>query len=252
MREKALFLMEQLGGTDAARSPMVRDTKSEVQGLIAGLPQLEALLGSNAAHPFAVYLSLCNMVGAMAASGASALPPVLGRYDHSNCRPAFTEIRDYIARSLDRVRDSVASIPFQYENDKFSLVIQPAWLERRLIVAVRPSVSMTEADLVSWLRNSLIASRSKVETLWEMRVMGAGRRAIDDMPDLEIARSRGAVLFEIDNDAQFILPDEPLDIWNADGRGGRRRPLEIVLYVQAGEGRGGRSDPRTLAVVEGR
>ncbi len=238
-REKALFLMEQLSNADGQATPSMRDTQAEVRGLIAGLPPLEALLGSGAAHPFSVYLALCGMVGNLAASGAAALPPVLSRYDHNNMRPAFAEIRSYIMRSLDRVREQVTSIPFQFDNDKFSLVMQQPWLARRLVVAVRPSVSMTEADVIAWMRQSLVASRNKVETLWEMRVMGAARRPIDTAAELDIARSRGAVLFEIENDAEFILPGEPLDIWNANSRGGQRRPLEILLYVGLGEAKPG-------------
>ncbi len=232
-REKALFLLDQIGSADGAQTANVREARAEIQGLVTNLPQLEALLATGSAHPLSVYLVLCGMVGSMAASGTGTLPPVLGRYDHNNCRPAFAEIRDYMMRSLERVRESVSSIAFQLDNDRFSLTMQAAWLDRALVVAVRPSVSMTEQDLITWMRGSLIASRSKIETLWEMRVMGAGRRPIDGRPDLDVARSRGAVLFEIDTDGDLVLPDEPLDIWNADGRGGRRRPLEIVLYYRA-------------------
>jgi len=96
---------------------------------------------------------------------------------------------------------------------------------------VRPSVSMTEADVIAWMRDSLIASRSRVETLWEMRVMGASRRPIEEAAESGLLRSRGTLLFEIDNDSRFIVPGEPLEIWNADLRGARRRPLDIVLYV---------------------
>lgn len=235
VREKALFLMEQLGSQDGAATLSMRDTQAEVRGLVAGLPPLEALLSSGTAHPFAVYMALCGMVGNMAASGVTTLPPVLSRYDHDNVRPIFAEIRTYITRSLDRVREQVVTISFQFENDKFSLVMQPAWLERPLVVAVRASVSMTEADVVSWIRTSLVASRSKVETLWEMRVMGAARRILDNPSALGIARGRGVVLIEIESDGAFIRPGEPLDIWNTNGRAGQRRPLEILLYLGVGD-----------------
>jgi type VI secretion system protein ImpJ len=234
-REKASFLIERAGNlstTQSSHQPLVRETVSEISGLVAGLPQLEALLASNTAHPFTIYLALCAMVGHMAA-GASALPPVLSRYDHDDCVVAFSEIRDYAFRMLDRVKDSFVAVPFAFENGKFSLVLQSGWLERKLVIGVRAPASMTDSDVASWIRNSLIASRSKVETLWEMRVMGAARRPIEGDPELDIMRTRQSILFELDNDDQFIVADEPLEIWNADSRATRLRPSEIVLYVKS-------------------
>lgn len=235
IREKAAFVLERIGGASDGRSAAARDMAGEIQGLVAGLPPLEALLGSGVAHPFAVYVALTAVVGHMAAA-ASALPPTFSRYDHNNPYASFSELRDYLTRTLQMARNTTAAIPFVQEADKFHVTIQPGWLEKKLIVGVRPSVSMTEADVVAWMRDSLIASRSRVETLWEMRVMGAGRRAIEETQDTGLLRSRGTLLFEIDNDARFIVANEPLEIWNADLRGARRRPFDIVLYVTNGAG----------------
>jgi len=230
IREKAAYLLERIGGASDGRSTAARDIAGEIQGLVAGLPPLEALLGSGVAHPFSVYVALTTVVGHMAAA-ASALPPTFSRYDHDNAHAAFSELRDYLTRTLQMARNTITAIPFVQESDKFHTTIQPAWLDKKLVVGVRPSVSMTEADVIAWMRDSLIASRSRVETLWEMRVMGASRRPIEEAAESGLLRSRGTLLFEIDNDSRFIVPGEPLEIWNADLRGARRRPLDIVLYV---------------------
>lgn len=230
IREKAAFVLDRIGGASDGRSAAARDMAGEIQGLVAGLPPLEALLGSGVAHPFTVYVALTAVVGHMAAA-ASSLPPTFGRYDHNNPHASFSEVRDYLTRTLQMARNTVTAIPFTQEADKFHITIQPGWLDRKLVVGVRPSVSMTEADVVAWMRDSLIASRSRVETLWEMRVMGASRRPIEETQDSGLLRSRGTLLFEIENDARFIVANEPLEIWNADLRGARRRPFDIVLYV---------------------
>lgn len=235
-REKALFLIERAGNLDRSgpgQQPMAREMQGEIHGLVAGLPPLETLLSTGRAHPFTVYLALTTMVGHMAASGAGALPPVLSRYDHDNCLICFGEIRDYMLRMLDRVKESFVAIPFQLDNGKFSLAIEPAWLERKLIIGVRAPVSMTEADVAAWIRNSLIASSSRVETLWEMRVMGAARRPVGADAELDIVRTRGTMLFEVENDPQYITAGQKLEIWNADGRAARIRPSEIILYVKS-------------------
>lgn len=230
IREKAAFLLERIGGASDGRSAAARDMALEIQGLVAGLPPLEALLGSGVAHPFSVYVALTAVVGHMAAA-ASSLPPTFSRYDHNNPHACFSELRDYLTRTLQTARNTITAIPFVQESDKFHVAIQAPWLEKKLVIGVRPSVSMTEADVVAWMRDSLIASRSRVETLWEMRVMGAARRPIDEASETGLLRSRGTLLFEIDSDSRFIVPNEPLEIWNADLRGARRRPLDIVLYV---------------------
>lgn len=233
-REKALFLMERAGAVSptGGNQSMVHDTRSEIQGLVAALPPLEALLGSNVAHPFQVYLALTQLVGHMAAFAAGTAPPVLTRYDHNNCLIAFGEIRDYSMRQLDQVRETFVGLPFAYDNGKFVLQMEKRWLDRRLVIGVRSQVGTAESEVTAWVRNALIASRSKVEKLWEMRVMGAPRRPLETDDELDLIPTRGTVLFAIDNDAQFISPGELLEIWNADGNT-RARPTEIILYVKS-------------------
>ena len=234
-RAKALYLSERAGSGSgsAANQPMIQDTMAEIQGLVVGLPVLEALIASGSSHPFQLYLALCNYIGHLAAFASGTVPPVLSRYDHNNPMIAFGEIRDYSLRMLDRVKESFIGLPFSFENGKFVLALEEAWLTRRLVIGVRGPVGMSEADLVTWIQNSLIASRSHIEALWEMRVMGAGRRVIEGDKDMDLVPTRGAVLFAVDNDAQYIKPGEVLEIWNADARANRLRPAEIVLYVKA-------------------
>lgn len=234
-RAKAQFLIERSGVRSGGGQALLQEAAAEIQGLVIGLPQLEALIGCNVAHPFQLYLGLCQFVGGLAAFAAGAAPPSFSRYDHDNCLPAFAELRDYALRLVDRVKDNFHGIPFEEDKGRFQLTLEEAWLAPgRLIVAARGPTGMSDADLVTWMQNCIIASSGEIEALWEMRVMGAGRRPADAGKDLDVTPARGAVLFAIDVDPQYVKAGQPLVLWCTDARPNRPRPTEVVLYVKAG------------------
>lgn len=231
-REKALFLAGRVAAAEAGGQPIAVETRAEIQGLAAGLPALEAMVGIGRAHPFALYLELARFAGLLSAFAAASVPPLFSRYDHDDPLPVFTEIRDVITRTLDRVRESARPVPFLAEGQKFTLALEPTWLgSGRLLVGVRGPVGMSEAEIAAWIEASLIATRDKSQNLWDLRVSGAVRRPLDRTADLDFVPPRGTVLFAIDVDSDSITPGEVLEIWNADTRPGRLRPTDIVLYV---------------------
>jgi type VI secretion system protein ImpJ len=237
IREKALYLMDRAGAISAAGShPMVQESVAEVRSLVTGLPPVEALLATGTAHPFTLYLGLCGMVGHMAAFASGGAPPVLSTYDHDDAMIAFSEANDYMGRMLDRVKETYVGLPFGFENGKFSLDLPETATEgERLVIGVRGPATMSVSDIAEWMDRSLLASSRRIDTLWEMRVVGARRRPIEPEDGLDITPTRGTVLFVVENDPQFIVPADALEIWNPDNRGARHRPSEIVLYVQAAD-----------------
>lgn len=237
IREKALHLAERSGAISSGSShPLVQESIAEIRSLVTGLPPLEALLATGVSHPFSVYLALCNMVGHMAAFASGAAPPVLSRYDHDDCMIAFSEVRYYMDRMLDRVKESFIGIPFHFDNGKFVLDVTDRLKGERLVVGVRAPASMSDSDVAEWLERCLIASHQRIDMLWEMRVVGAARRLVMPEDRVPITPSRGTVLFIIDNDPQYIVPGDVLELWNPDNRGTRHRPAEVVLYLQAESG----------------
>jgi type VI secretion system protein ImpJ len=234
IREKALFLAERASSPAAVgNGRATQDTLAEVNALVAGLPHFESLLAAGVCHPFHVYLALSQIVGHMAGFGAGPVPPPLSRYDHDDGLVAFAEIRDLLMRMLDRIKEAATPMSFTVEAGKFRLRIDLGWLKRKLVVGVRGAAGLNEADVAAWMSRSLIASETNMEKLWEMRVKGAGRQQIDPSTELDVSPGRGVTLFLIDNDPNFIVGDEMLEIWNSDQGGGRARIAEIVLYVQA-------------------
>ncbi|CAO3359767.1 type VI secretion system baseplate subunit TssK [Azospirillum palustre] len=234
VREKALFLAERSGvGTGNAATELADAARTEIRSLVTGLPPLEAQLAVGVSHPFDVYLSLCTLAGHLSAFANGAVPAKLSRYDHDDPMSAYGEVRDFILRMIDRVKEGVARIPFTFEAGMFGLVMEEAWLKGRLVIGVRGPAAATVGEVAAWMENCIVASHSKLETLSGLRVKGADRIALDDSGESGVAAPRGVVPFEVVVDPRYIVPGERLEIWNPDSIGSRFRPAEITLFVTA-------------------
>lgn len=233
-REKALFLAERAGApSSSSNQAMLQETQNAIRSLVTALPPLEALVATGAAHPFQLYLALTGLVGQMAAFAPGLVPPVLTPYDHDNPGGCFQEAADFAIRMIDRIKESYTAIRFDFENERFGVMLQQEWLQKRLIIGVRGPSGMSEKEVSTWIEESLIASRGSIESLWERRVLGAPRQRIEQASELDLVPARGVVLFAVTVDMAYISPDDVLEIWNSDTRGASYRPSEIVLYVRA-------------------
>lgn len=234
VREKALFLAERSGvGTAGSISDRSDAARAEIRSLVTGLPPLEAQLAAGVCHPFDVFLSLCTLAGHLSDFASGAVPAKFSRYDHDDPMLAFGEVRDFVLRMIDRVKEGVARLPFTLEDGMHGLVMEEGWLKGRLIVGVRGPAAASVAEVVAWMENCIVASRSKLETLSGLRVKGADRMVLDDSGEAGVAVPRGIVPFEVMVDPRYIVPGERLEIWNPDMLGSRFRPAEILLFVNA-------------------
>lgn len=230
LREKAMLLSERAtGGNNAEQEAAAAG--DEVRSLVAGLPPLEAQLAAEVCHPFDVYLGMCGLVGQVSAFARGGVPPKLSRYDHYDPLPAFIEIRDYVIKMVERVREAAVPTHFTFEDGMFGLEMTEDWLKQRLVIGVRGPAAMSTSEMVAWIENAVIASRSKLDRLAALRVKGANRSVIDADSEVGIAPPRGTTLFSIERDPEIIVAGERLEIWNPDNLGSRYRPADIVLFV---------------------
>jgi type VI secretion system protein ImpJ len=226
-RERALSLARQGAGEAGGAA------RFGLQGLAAGLPALEAMLGSGAVHPFPLYVELCRFAGTLAALAAGQVPPVPPRYDHDDLLPLFTEVVAAADQVLDRMGRSLIAHRFTDEGDRFSLALEPAWTEQRLVLALVGPPGTAESALAHCMEGALIATRDRSAALWDLRVRGAPRAPLEAPEELDLALPRGAVLFAVEPDSAFITRGETLEVWPNQGRhGGGLRPTEILLYAR--------------------
>ncbi|MBW1767133.1 MAG: type VI secretion system baseplate subunit TssK [Deltaproteobacteria bacterium] len=232
LRLKAVFLSEKVRSPSSVmKGAMVLETKFMIQSLVAGLPHFEAALNTKGIHPYALYLSLCSLVGHMAALGDGLLPPVLEPYDHNDLRKMFEQARRFIFRMIEEgILESHTPVPFGFENGIFSLALEETYMARSLIIGTRARPGMTEKDVMAWMEESLIGSKTKTESMKEKRILGAARKMIDE--EGELIPARGACLFSVKADPEFIESNEVLEIFNMSDPSGQSGPAEIVLYVR--------------------
>ncbi|HEY7491493.1 MAG TPA: type VI secretion system baseplate subunit TssK [Candidatus Tectomicrobia bacterium] len=229
LREKAMFLAEQVRSPAAAVSaPLMLETKNLIHSLVAALPPFEALVSTESAHPYALYLAVCALVGQVAGVGTSLVPPVLPVYNHNDLRATFAPAQAFIFRVLDEgVHEDYTTHPFQYADGLFGLTFDRAWMDARLVIGVRGQASMTEREVVAWVEGSVIGASSVLQSMRERRVLGVARQHIER--DDNLVPARGVVLFALAADSTYLKPNEVLQICNASGT---LRPSEIVLYVR--------------------
>lgn len=232
LREKAVLLAEKARSPSvAARAPQLLETRNRVAALAGALPQFEALVQCGQAHPFPVYLSLCNVVGTGAALGNALLPPVLETYDHNNLYATFHQATRFLNRMVaEGFIESYSAYPFGAEKGRFSIKFDPQWASHRLILGVRAKSGMPDQEATSWIQSSLIGSASRMESMRQRRVLGPERKVFEGEDDL--VPTPGVTLFSVAPDPDFIAPDEDLLIYNPDDPAGSNRPAEIVLYIR--------------------
>ncbi len=233
LREKAGFLSEKIrSSASTLEMPLILEMKGLVQSLVSNLPPLEGVLYTGVAHPYALYLALCGVVGHLAALGPSLIPPVLSPYNHNDLRFTFEQIRDFAFRMIDEgILESYTAIPFQFEGGVFSLTFQGTWADMPLVLGVRRQPGQSERDVISWMEECLIGSQEKIPSMRDKRILGAVRKMLEEKDD-ELVAVGGTIFFSLRADPEFIASDEMLQVLNTGDPIGARRPAEILLYVR--------------------
>ena len=128
LRLRALALSER--AILSPQSSFGSEARSQIHLLTAALPALEALLRTEQAHPFALYLELCRVAGQVATLGHSLLTPVFPAYVHNDALPSFEQVTQFITRVVrEGVPDTLRRFAFEQEGEAFRLPANPAWME---------------------------------------------------------------------------------------------------------------------------
>ncbi len=229
LREKAVFLSyEVLAPSSTSGMPLVLETKTLIQTMVAALPMFEAVISTGVSHPYHVYLALCSLVGNLASLG-TLVPPVLNPYNHNDIRSSFEQAQQYVFRMIDEgISEAFTSIPFYFENEMYGTQFDATWMDRPIYLGVRGQVGMTEKEVIGWIEKSWIGSESKIQSMRDKRILGPERKRIERVE--ELVPARGVILFALKIDPEYIIPNEKLNVYNTSSIGDR--PTEIVMYVK--------------------
>ncbi len=203
--------------------------KDRLRNLLAGLPTMEAVLRTPHLHPYSLYLALCGLLGPLSMLRPGALPPVPPVYDHADLLSTLTPLLDAMQDVLREVSQDYRELKFEFRHGAFELVLQPEWLDKRLVVGLR---GQPEKDLVAWMEGAIIGSQSAYGSLRERRVQGAARSSIESADELGVRSSSGYTLFAVQVNPSLTLPAQPLIISNSTESAAAQRPQEMILFVK--------------------
>lgn len=231
LRRKAAKLAE--SAIVAPQGAFASESRSQLRALVGALPPLEALLHTDAAHPFTLYLELCRLAGEVSLLGDSLVPPVFAAYNHNDARRSFDEVSRFIHRSVNEgLPDTVKRFAFKDDDDMFALEADAAWSNAfafdsraKLVLGLR--FEGREADAIEWGENCVIGSRSLIPSLLSRRVLGVPRAYAERVG--ELLPPRGVYLFELTPSPGEVLTVEDLVVFG--GGASSARPEAIFLYV---------------------
>ena len=228
IREKIAFLVERLRSKTS--SLMSEETENAVRLLSAGLLPFEAALNSGASNPYNLYVLLNTLAGQVSGLYPGQMPPSFTGYNHNDLRATFQQVTEFIFAMVDRIQEGYAVVPLTLAERIFGLRLEESWIAPKMIFGARAPVTMTEAELVEWVENAVIASASAVDSIRDKRVLGAPRKIIEGDEEMQLMPARGMVLFEVAGDHESIHPKETLKVFNI-GDELKKRPVDLVLYV---------------------
>jgi type VI secretion system protein ImpJ len=235
LREKALALGENLQSARLQGSEAhTQETAVQLRSVVRTLPRLEALLESGVAHPFPVYLTLCDVIGDLAVIGGQLNLPQLSGYEHRDALPPFMEIAVHVERVLALLREAFRSVRFtRLESGRFGLTMRPGWVTDTLIVGARTGPGQPADVVREWMESALIGSSSRMRNIRENRVLGAAREAAVEAPELDLVAPPNVLLYRVGAEASAIVPEDMLEVAGSIEEPGHGQPLELLLYLPA-------------------
>jgi len=231
LRKKTEILADRTRARGVTQPSQMLETQLMIHSLMGMLPRLEAILLTGAAHPFALYLALCEVAGHVAAVGHGLVPPLFPPYDHADPMTAFGPVRDFILRVAgEGVSETYSPFRFYFDHGAYNLPFEEPWRGLPLVLGVRGQAGMDDHEIEAWVESSLIGSQSLMQGMRDRRVLGVRRRRVEREGDLVPAG--GVLLYALEPDPELIQPNQILQVWNVADRGEIPRVAEVVLYVK--------------------
>lgn len=200
-----------------------------LRALVRPVPRLEALTHDSGAHPFDLYLALCDIVGDLAMLEGEPNLPERIPYDHLDALASFDKLELHIRHMLDSLAQRFRILPFvPTESGRFELHFHPADLGESLVIGAKRAKDQLVSTIDSWMANAAIATQGRMAGLRPRRISGPGRKSIPRDDALDLAPPPLISLFRIDPSPEFIDREDGVIIVENPDAGG---PTSIFLYA---------------------
>jgi type VI secretion system protein ImpJ len=230
LREKAVFLAKQASAPSSSTEDRLRflELRDRLRSIVTLLPHFEAVLNTEAIHPYPLYLALCDLCGPLSLLRPGAVPPAPVQYRHTDIHATMETLLVQLDGMLEAVSQTFREVKFRYDKGVFAHELDTAWLGGRLVVGAR---GRSERDATAWMEAAIIGSNAVLEALREKRILGAQRTRIDRADEFGIASDSGTTLFTILVDPNLVLAGQDLIVFNPTESAAAQRPSELILYV---------------------
>jgi type VI secretion system protein ImpJ len=211
------------------RFQSLQNNSEKLHAVARPVPRLEALLRDGNAHPFTLYLALCDVVGDLALVSGELNLPDLPVYCHADALPGFEAVKAHIIRMLDTLNQRFRVIPFERASEsRFELRFRPEALGSRFTIGAVRGRGAAASMVNGWIAKAAIASGDQMPDLRRRRVAGAARRSIERDDALDLSAPPLTSLFSVEVALDSItLTDGLLVIENNAPEG----PTDMLLYV---------------------
>ncbi|MFL4185386.1 type VI secretion system baseplate subunit TssK [Pseudomonas aeruginosa] len=233
-REKALFLggrlrlAQQAGNQDDAV-----EVRRQLAALWTRLPEVEGLLASRAASPLALHGSLLGLAGAWAALDPLAGVPAFEALDFLDLRRGYEPLLDWLERAIESIRAGYRCLPFEQEEQVFSVRLPGPAPRQRLVVGLRMPAGAGEQAAADWLERAIVASDPHLPLLARQRMSGLARQPMNRQEQVAYSVGDDTRLFVVQGAGDWFDAGQPLRIV-APVCGVASSPWQIVLFVADG------------------
>jgi type VI secretion system protein ImpJ len=230
IREKVAYLNQRW--QNQVGSALLSETTDLLRPLLQVLPLLEGVMRSHALHPYQFYQHLCTVAGYLTALRLDQLPPPYPVYNHEDILGSVLPLLEQMEMAVKNIEQNYLAIPFQREGRFFFLSLTHEFLRMdSLLIGIRGSGAMTDAELEDWMHGAVIASDSCLESVKMMRITGAKRNIVKVGEIHNLLPGRGCAIFRVENDPAYIVAGENLNIFSM-GDSDEKRPVDVVLYMK--------------------
>ncbi len=231
IRRKATQLRNYFTDNQAQDAMVSSLQKQRIYHLTNQLPVLEALLKSQRAKPFDLYLALLQLTGAIAVLHQDVLPPAFPEYQHNLPDTSFRPPMRFIREVLSTIHLDFNTLGFEkHDNGDYCSPLHT--LTPTLRLTFKRASGVTREQLVDWIDNAYIAPRQHMEQLLISRSLGARRRPVGEFAALNLVANDDEVFVEVSlTDMALGQDPQQLVIAGSDKALEAYAPLTINWFI---------------------